>query len=140
MRALFEPGIKIIGLFGPIGRTLLIGVMFLLPLLLAFGFAQAPWTPVVTFALFVLAAYLLASFTIRGQAGMGRVSGTLERIALGDLSVRAHTTGEGTDIDRMWESIGLMSQSLGDIVKQVDGKPVVPKLLRVSGSLGKVKP
>ncbi|HLF23409.1 MAG TPA: methyl-accepting chemotaxis protein, partial [Burkholderiales bacterium] len=96
-------------------------MMFLLPLLLAFGFAQAPWTPVVTFALFVLAAYLLASFTIRGQAGMGRVSGTLERIALGDLSVRAHTTGEGTDIDRMWESIGLMSQSLGDIVKQVDG-------------------
>jgi methyl-accepting chemotaxis protein len=120
MRGIFGPGMRFIGLFGPVGRALVVVAMFLLPLLVVVFFAQAQWMAAAA-ALFALAAYLVGSLVAWSDIGMSRIGRAVERIALGDLSMRVKAKGgDGNDVDRMWGSIGAMNQNLADIVKQVN--------------------
>ena len=121
MRILFAPGLRAIGLFGPIGRAVLIIVTFALALFPALRYADAAWMPWAVGALFAIGAYLVACLLRWGQIGMERISRTVERIALGDLSMHSQRRrSEGSDADRMWTSVALMNQNLADIVKQVN--------------------
>jgi methyl-accepting chemotaxis protein len=121
MRVLFAPGLRVVGLFGPVGRALLIVAMFALALFLALKYPDAGWMPEAVTGCGALGAYLVACLVVWGQVGMERISRTVERIALGDLSMHAQARrSEGSDADRMWGSVALMNQSLADIVKQVN--------------------
>jgi methyl-accepting chemotaxis protein len=121
MRVLFAPGLRMIGLFGPVGRAIVIVVTFVLALAMALEFPQATWMPGAATGLAALGAYLVGSLVLWGQIGMERIGRTVERIALGDLSMHSQSRrSEGSDADRMWGSVALMNQSLADIVKQVN--------------------
>lgn len=121
MRAFFSPGLAAIGLFGPLGRAILITAVFALAAGAPVQFREAAWMPAALGGGLALGAYLVGALVLWGQIGMQRISRTVERIALGDLSMRAGSrSGEGTDADRMWSSVALMNQSLADIVRQVN--------------------
>jgi methyl-accepting chemotaxis protein len=121
MKVIFGPGLRAIGLFGPLGRALLIVFVFALALAAALGFREATWGSGTAVALGILGAYLVFALVLWGQIGMARISRTVERIALGDLSMHSGSrASEGSDADRMWGSITLMNQSLAEIVKQVN--------------------
>jgi methyl-accepting chemotaxis protein len=82
---------------------------------------REPLAIAITWGIFLVPAYLTGSLIMWGQVGMRRISRTVERIAIGDLSVRVEGRGtEGADAEGMWRAIGTMSSSLGDIVKQVN--------------------
>jgi methyl-accepting chemotaxis protein len=83
--------------------------------------AREPEMLLAVWALFLLPAYLVGAMLMWGQLGMQRISRTVERIALGDLTARVQGAGvEGTDAERMWSSIARMSGNLADIVNQVN--------------------
>ena len=121
MRALFLPGVRFIGLFGPWGRAALITGAFLLSLAAAFYPASDAWRESAAAAFFLVGGYLVFCLVYWSQIGMARIGRAVERIALGDLSMRVKEKGgEGSDVDRMWASIGVMNQNLADIVRQVN--------------------
>ena len=122
MRVLFAPGLRLIALLGPWGRAALIVALFG-TLLYASGRLGAADVEMryVLWALFLVPAYLVGALVMWGQIGMSRISRTVERIALGDLSVRARGRGtEGADAEGLWRSIGAMSENLAGIVSQVN--------------------
>ena len=119
MRALFMPGMRFIGLFGPVLRAAVISGVFLIALLAALYAPQ--WREAMAGGLFLLGGYLVFSLITWSQIGMTRIGRAVERIALGDLSMRVKAKGgDGDDVDRMWASIGAMNQNLADIVRQVN--------------------
>src|SRR5436189_3499933 len=120
MRALFMPGMRFIGLFGPTARAAVIAGVFLVALLAAF-YVPDPWREAAAGACFAFGTYLVFALVAWSQIGMGRISRVVERIALGDLSMLVKDNGgDGDDVDRMWASIGAVNQNLADIVRQVN--------------------
>jgi len=121
MRMFFGPGLRLISFFSPWGRAVLIVVLYGGATFAAGRLGQRdPAALGLTAAIFLVPAYLTGALVMWGQVGMARISRTVERIALGDLSVRVDGRGtEGSDAEQMWRSIGAMSGSLADIVKQV---------------------
>ncbi|HXJ09029.1 MAG TPA: methyl-accepting chemotaxis protein, partial [Burkholderiales bacterium] len=121
MKTLFLPGMRFIGLFGPWGRAAVVAGAFLLSLLAAFLLPADGWRESAAAALFALGGYLVFSLVAWSQIGMGRISRAMERIAVGDLSMHIKAKGgDGSDVDRMWASVGAMNQNLADIVRQVN--------------------
>jgi methyl-accepting chemotaxis protein len=121
MRAFLGPGMKFIGLFGPWGRAGVIVFSFLLSLLTAFYPWSADWRQAAAGALFAIGTYLVLCLVAWSAVGMARISRAVERIALGDLSMKVKAKGgDGGDVDRMWQSIGAMNQNLAGIVQQVN--------------------
>ncbi len=121
MGTFFRPGLWMISLFGPWGRAGLIIVLFGASSVAAGVFGDREPVPLaLACGLFILAAYLMGAMVMWGQLGIVRISRTMERIALGDLSVRVDNRAGGGDAERMWRSIDTMSRSLADIVKQVN--------------------
>jgi len=121
MKGLFLPGMRFIGLFGPWGRASAVAGAFLLSLLATFAPLADLWRESGAVAFFVLGAYLVFSLVAWSQVGMGRIGRAMERIALGDLSMHIKAKGgDGSDVDRMWASVGAMSQNLAGIVRQVN--------------------
>jgi len=121
MKSLFLPGMRFVGLFGPWGRATVVAGTFLLSLLAAFFLPADGWRESAAAALFALGGYLVFSLVAWSQIGMGRIGRAMERIALGDLSMHIKVKGgDGSDVDRMWASVGAMSQNLADIVRQVN--------------------
>ncbi len=123
MRMFFGPGLRLISFFSPWGRAVLLVVLFAAPVVAAGKLGGRDGTALaITWGLFLLPAYLAGALILWGQLGMARISRTVERIALGDLSIRTEQRGaEGRDAENMWRSIGAMSASLADIVRQVNG-------------------
>jgi len=121
MKALFLPGMRFIGLFGPWGRASVLSAVFLLSLLAAFFLPADGWREGAAAGLFLAGGYLVFALVYWSQIGMTRISRAVERIALGDLSMKVKEKGgDGGDVDRMWASIGAMNQNLADIVRQVN--------------------
>jgi methyl-accepting chemotaxis protein len=122
MRWFFGAGLKVISFFSPWGRAALIVVLFAAPVLAAGRLGvRDPLAWAVIGGLFLLPTYITGALVVWGQIGMARISRAVERIALGDLSLRIGQRGvEGTDAEGMWRSIGAMNDSLGTIVKQVN--------------------
>ena len=119
MKALFKPGMRFVGLFGPTLRAAVIAGIFLAAVLAALYMPD--WREATAGALFALGGYLIFSLVAWSQIGMVRIGRAMERIALGDLSMKVKVKGgDGSDVDRMWNSVGVMSQNLADIVRQVN--------------------
>src|SRR5690606_8185952 len=122
LRLIFSPGLRLIGLVGPLARAVMIVGLFAVPLAVAgrLGAHGRELLPVI-WALFLLPAYLVCSLVLWTQLGMRRISRVVERIALGDLSVSA-TAGnvKGRDAEGLWDGIGRMSENLTRIVEQVN--------------------
>jgi methyl-accepting chemotaxis protein len=74
-------------------------------------------------AMFLAALYLLGAFCLAASAGLGRLSVAAERIASGDLSIRAkgRNRGQAGEASALWDSIARMAESLAGIVSQVRG-------------------
>ncbi len=120
MKAFFTPGLRLVAVFSPWGRGLLIAALFAVPVLVATRGWTDPLQQALAWAAFIVPAYVLGALILWGQLGMARVNRTVERIALGDLSMRVERrAAEGADAQGMWQSIGTMSANLADIVKQV---------------------
>jgi len=77
MKAIFAPGLRAVGLFGPLGRALLIVAVFALALASALGIREAGWGPAAAVILGVLGAYLVCALVLWGQLGMSRISRTV---------------------------------------------------------------
>ena len=123
MRMFFGPGLRLVSFFSPWGRAVLLVILFAAPVYAAGKLGgRDEMALAITWGLFLLPAYLAGALILWGQIGMARIGRTVERIALGDLSIRAQGRGsEGTDAENLWRSIGAMSGSLADIVRQVNG-------------------
>jgi methyl-accepting chemotaxis protein len=122
MRTLFGPGLKLIGMVGPVSRAVMIVALFSVPVFAAgrLGAHERELVPYV-WAIFLVPAYLVCALILWGQLGMQRIARTVERIALGDLTARAHGGGvDGRDAEQMWKSISAMSGNLAGIVNQVN--------------------
>jgi methyl-accepting chemotaxis protein len=102
MKALFAPGLALTGRLGIVGNLALIAS--LLVLAQALSFYQAWGTAL---AAFCGALYLLCAFFAASRSGVGQVTAAAERIASGDLSIRAAG------------AIGRMAERLAGIVAQV---------------------
>jgi methyl-accepting chemotaxis protein len=102
--------LRIIGLFGPTGRAALIVMMFVAALFPALQFPEAPWVPLAVASLASLGAYLVGALVLWGQLGMSRIS----------------------------RNMGLMQQSLTDIVKQVNAScgVILKAAQEISGGYG----
>jgi methyl-accepting chemotaxis protein len=122
MRMFFWPGLRLVSFFSPWGRAVLIVILYAAAVYAAGRLGQRePLAIGLTWAIFAVPVYLTGALIMWGQVGMVKISRTVERIALGDLSVRVDPgASEGTDAEKMWRSIGAMSASLADIVKQVN--------------------
>jgi methyl-accepting chemotaxis protein len=120
MKALFMPGMRFLGLFGPWSRAIMVTAPFLLSMLAMFLLPDS-WREPTAIALFAVGGYLVFSLVAWSQIGMVRIGRAMERIALGDLSMHIKAKGgDGSDVDRMWASVGIMSENLADIVRQVN--------------------
>ena len=122
LRLIFSPGLRLIGLVGPLARVVMIVGLFAVPLAVAsrLGAHERELLPVI-WALFLLPAYLVCSLVLWTQLGMRRISRVVERIALGDLSVSATADNvKGRDAEGLWDGIGRMSENLTRIVEQVN--------------------
>ena len=119
MRAFFGPGLRLISLVGPWTRALIVVGVFAVVVYAAgqARIAEARW---LVWALFLIPAYLVGSMVMWGQLGLARVRRTVERIAMGDLSMRVTHGSEGSDAQHMWQAIAAMNESLGGIVRQVN--------------------
>jgi methyl-accepting chemotaxis protein len=123
MRMFFGPGLRLVSFFSPWGRAVLLVVLFAAPVVAAGRLDQRePLGLAVTWGLFLVPAYIAGALVLWGQIGMARISRAVDRIALGDLSVKVDRRGtDGTDAEGMWRAIAAMSESLAGIVKQVNG-------------------
>jgi methyl-accepting chemotaxis protein len=122
MRWFFGAGLKVISFFSPWGRAALLVVLFAAPVFAAGQLGDRDRLSLaLAWGLFLIPAYVTGAMVLWGQLGMARVSRAVERVALGDLSLRVQRRGsDGADAEGMWRSIGAMSASLADIVKQVN--------------------
>ncbi|HYD56033.1 MAG TPA: methyl-accepting chemotaxis protein [Burkholderiales bacterium] len=122
MQAFFGLGLRFISFFSPWGRAAVIIVVYGSAVFAAGRLGGRDAIALaLTWGIFALAAYLTGALIMWGQVGMKRISRTVERIAIGDLSVRVNGRGtEGTDAEGMWRALGVMTSSLADIVKQVN--------------------
>jgi methyl-accepting chemotaxis protein len=121
LKAFLKPGFALTGRLSVFANMLLIGSLFALAQLLAHfvafqhGSAQAA-----ELALFGAALYLMCAFFMTSRAGLRRLSAEAQRIASGDLSIRARVArGDHTDAAAMWGSMTRMAESLAAIVGQV---------------------
>jgi methyl-accepting chemotaxis protein len=123
LKALLKPGFALTGALTTIGNLLLIGALFLFAQFLSLYWpasAGDPWRWSALLAVFLTGLYLLCSFFIASRIGLRRLSAAAERIASGDLSMRAAAaSGDRSQAVAMWGSIGRMSESLAGIVAQV---------------------
>jgi methyl-accepting chemotaxis protein len=123
LKALLKPGFALTGALTTIGNLLLIGALFLFAQLLSLYWpatSEHPGRWAALLAVFLTALYLLCSFFIASRIGLRRLSAAAERIASGDLSMRAAAVrGDRSQAVAMWGSIGRMSESLAGIVGQV---------------------
>ena len=123
MKAFFAPGLRLIGMVGPLARVVMIVALFAVPLVLALRMGRSEQELLfVAWGLFALAAYLVGALVLWTQIGMVRIGRTVERIAVGDLSVGVKGGGgvDGRDAEGLWDSIAKMSGSLARIVEQVN--------------------
>ncbi|HWA39907.1 MAG TPA: methyl-accepting chemotaxis protein [Burkholderiales bacterium] len=122
MRWFFGAGLKVVSFFSPWGRAALLVVLFAAPVVAAGHLGNRdPAALALTWGLFLIPAYITGALIVWGQLGMARISRAVERVALGDLSIRVSGRGvDGSDAAGMWRSIGAMSASLAEIVQQVN--------------------
>jgi methyl-accepting chemotaxis protein len=123
MKVFFAPGLRLIGMVGPLARVVMIVALFAVPLVLALRMGRNEQELLfVAWGLFALAAYLVGALVLWTQIGMVRIGRTVERIAVGDLSVGVKGGGgvDGRDAEGLWNSIAKMSGNLARIVEQVN--------------------
>jgi methyl-accepting chemotaxis protein len=138
LRLLFMPGMRLVGRYR-LGVSLgAIGALFLAAQLLSLGVAlriaghgaidgRAVFTVLAAdpsmsgavVAIFFLAVYLLACLVQWTRAGLSRLTRAAERLAAGDLTVRAGGGAGNSDASGMWASMMRMSSNLASIVDQV---------------------
>ena len=96
MRLFFGAGLRLISFFSPWGRAALLVVLFAAPVFAAGQIDQRePLGLALTWGLFLIPVYITGALVLWGQLGMARISRAVDRIALGDLSVRVDRRGTG---------------------------------------------
>jgi methyl-accepting chemotaxis protein len=120
--ALWKPGVALAGRLGLVGGMLLVAILFLGAQALSYWAAASPqsWGWGAVIAVFALALYLLCAFFIESRTGLTRLTAAAERIASGDLSIRARAAqADHADASIMWRSMTRMAECLAGIVGQV---------------------
>jgi methyl-accepting chemotaxis protein len=122
LSALWKPGFLLTGRLGVLASTLLVGTLFLCAQLLTYWAAshRQSWTWGAALLAFCAALYLLCACFVESRAGLRRLGAAAERIASGDLSLRARAArGEHAEAAAMWRSMTRMAECLAGIVGQV---------------------
>ena len=122
MRFFFGAGLRLVSFFSPWARGVLVVVLFAAPVVAAGRLDQhEPLGLALTWGAFLIPAYITGALILWGQLGMARIGRAVDRVAVGDLSMRTHArSADGSDAERMWGSIAKMNQSLAGIVRQVN--------------------
>lgn len=105
-----------------LANMLLVGLLFFLAEVFSYwgAFGQRGWAWEAAAAMFAAALYLMCTFFLTSRMGLRRLSSAAQRIASGDLSVRAGAVrGDHTEASTMWRSMTRMAERLADIVGQV---------------------
>jgi len=121
MKALFAPGILLMGRLANQTKLPLLSALFVLPFAILYyeTYAQlsGPATAVAWVALAV-ALYAMASFYLQAGSAWGQLFGLTRRVAQGDLTARLEVNLSG-QFGLMMEALMDLTRSLGRIVSEV---------------------